>query len=147
MGNFVREMSTDGTRRWWLEVVGKGLKYRRIQVSDELLAELMRYRQAHGLEPLPTRNELTPLLLPFRRRAGHASGEGVDRKTVHNAIKAVFGKAADRTEAKGGESIEHAAHIREASAHWLRHTTASHMLDSKMDLRMVRDTQDKATRA
>jgi site-specific recombinase XerD len=139
MGNFVRELSTDGTRRCWLEVVGKGLKYRRIPVSEELFAELMRYRQAHGLGPLPARNELTPLLLPYRRRAGHASGEGVNRKTVHNAITAVFEKAADWTEARGGEFVEHAAHLREASAHWLRHTAASHMLDSKIDLRTVRD--------
>jgi site-specific recombinase XerD len=139
MGNFVRELGTDGTRRHWLEVVGKGLKYRRIPVSDELLAELTRYRQAHGLEPLPVRSEVTPLLLPFRRRAGHTSGEGVNRKTVHNAIKAVFGKAADWAEARGGESVGHAAHLREASAHWLRHTAASHMLDSRMDLRTVRD--------
>jgi hypothetical protein len=121
MGNFGRELGTDGTQRWWLEVIGKGLKYRRIPVSNELLGELMRYRQAHGLEPLPTRNEVTPLLLPFRRRAGNAAGEGVNRKSVHNAIKAVFEKAADWTEARGGEYVEHAAHIREASAHWLRH--------------------------
>lgn len=139
MGNFVREMDSGGTQRWWLEVVGKGLKYRRIPVSAELLAELMRYRQVHGLAPLPARNESTPLLLPFRRRIGSASGEGVNRKTVHNAIKGVFERAADWTEDKGQEFVEHAAHIREASAHWLRHTAASHMLDSKMDLRTVRD--------
>ncbi|KAH0433677.1 tyrosine-type recombinase/integrase [Paraburkholderia fungorum] len=139
MGNFVREMGADGKQRWWLEVVGKGLKYRRIPVSEELLAELIRYRQAHGLQPLPARNELTPLLVPFRRRAGNVSGEGVNRKTVHNAIKEVFRQAADWTEARGGEHVEHAAHIREASAHWLRHTAASHMLDNKMDLRTVRD--------
>jgi site-specific recombinase XerD len=139
MGNFTRDLAADGTRRWWLEVVGKGLKYRRIPVSDELIAELMRYRQAHGYEPLPARGELTPLLLPFRRRKGNVAGEGVDRKTVHNAIKGIFGKAADWTQAKGGEYVEHAAHIREASAHWLRHTAASHMLDSNIDLRTVRD--------
>lgn len=139
MGNFVREMDKSGKQRWWLDVVGKGLKHRRVPVSEELLAELMRYRQVHGLERLPTRNELIPLLLPFRRRASNASGEGVNRKTVHNAIKDVFECAADWTEAEGGENVEHAAHIREASAHWLRHTAASHMLDSKMDLRTVRD--------
>lgn len=139
MGNFVREMSAGGTTRWWLEVVGKGLKYRRIPVSDELLAELMSYRQTHGLVPLPARGESTPLLLPYRRREGNVSGEGVDRKTVHNAIKAVFRNAADWTEAKGGQYREQAAHIRDASAHWLRHTAASHMLDSKIDLRTVRD--------
>ncbi|GJG96845.1 site-specific integrase [Cupriavidus pauculus] len=139
MGNFVREIDAGGTQRWWLEVVGKGQKYRRIPVSEELLLELMRYRQVHGLAPLPARNDLTPLLLPFRRRAGNASGEGVNRKTVHNAIKDVFERAADWTEDKGEGYVEHAAHIREASAHWLRHTAASHMLDSKMDLRTVRD--------
>ncbi|VVE37318.1 tyrosine-type recombinase/integrase [Pandoraea terrigena] len=141
MGNFVRQLGADGTTRWWLEVVGKGQKYRRIPVSDELLAELMRYRQAHGLDPLPAPNDTAPppLLLPFRRRSGNAPGEGVNRKTVHNAIKEVFKHTADWTEAKGGEYAEHAAHIRDASAHWLRHTAASHMLDSKIDLRAVRD--------
>ncbi|MFX1739916.1 tyrosine-type recombinase/integrase [Paraburkholderia sp. A1RI_3L] len=147
MGNFVREIGADGTRRWWLEVTGKGLKYRRIPVSDELLEELIRYRQAHGLAPLPARHEATPLLLPFRRRAGAAAGDGVNRKTVHNAIKAVFEQAADWVEAQGsalgdaasGDYAEHAAHLRAASAHWLRHTAASHMLDNNIDLRAVRD--------
>lgn len=139
MGDFRREMTNSGKQVWWLVVVGKGEKERYIPVSEELLAELMRYRQVHGLAPLPARNELTPLLLPFRRRAGNASGEGVNRKTVHNAIKDVFERAADWTEDKGEEFVEHAAHIREASAHWLRHTAASHMLDSELDLRTVRD--------
>ncbi|ODV41261.1 hypothetical protein AWV79_26995 [Cupriavidus sp. UYMMa02A] len=58
---------------------------------------------------------------------------------MHNAIKDVFNRAADWTEAKGGEYVWHASPIREASADWLRHTAASHMLDSKMDLRTVRD--------
>lgn len=139
MGNFRREIDKSGKQRWWLDVVGKGEKERHLPVSEELLAELMRYRQAHDLAPLPARNDLTPLLMPFRRRAGSASGEGVNRKTVHNAIKEVFKHAAEWTEAKGGEYVEHANHIRKASAHWLRHTAASHMLDSKMDLRTVRD--------
>lgn len=139
MGNFLQEKGTDGTSRWWLEVVGKGLKYRRIPVSEELLVELMRYRQAHGLEPLPARNELLPVLLPFRRRARNVAGEGVNPATVHHAIKKIFEQAAEWTEALGGEYVEHAAHIREASAHWLRHTAASNMLDNKLDLRTVRD--------
>ena len=143
MGNFVREIGADGTPRWWLEVIGKGLKYRRIPVSAELLAELTRYRQSEGLAQLPARGEVTPLLLPFRRRAGSTAGDGVNRKTVHNAIKAVFERAADwvvaKNEAAGGESVEHATHLCAASAHWLRHTAASHMLDSQMDLRTVRD--------
>jgi site-specific recombinase XerD len=143
MGHFVRELGADGTPRWWLEVIGKGLKYRRIPVSAELLAELMRYRQSEGLTPLPARGEVTPLLLPYRRRAGSAAGDGVNRKTVHNAIKTVFANTADWIEAKGGavdgDSVEHAAHLRAASAHWLRHTAASAMLDSQIDLRTVRD--------
>ncbi|WP_338065163.1 tyrosine-type recombinase/integrase [Trinickia diaoshuihuensis] len=41
-----------------------------------------------------------------------------------------------------GESVEHAACLRAASAHWMRHTAPPHMLDSQTDqtdLRTVRD--------
>ncbi|CAN7795107.1 site-specific integrase [Caballeronia sp. LjRoot34] len=39
-----------------------------------------------------------------------------------------------------GEAHERAAdRLRQASAHWLRHTTGSRMMDGQVDLRYVRD--------
>ncbi|ODV42165.1 hypothetical protein AWV79_29565 [Cupriavidus sp. UYMMa02A] len=139
MGQFLGETGADGTQRWWLEVVGKGQKYRRVPVSAELLAELMRYRQVHGLAPLPARAEMTPLLLPLRQHAAGVSDVGVNRKTVHNAIAQVLERAADWTEAKGPKYVGHADLIRQATAHWLRQTAAAHMLDSNIDPRTIRD--------
>ena len=53
-----------GIERWWLEVTGKGSQIRLVPATDELIAELARYRRAHGLPPTPLPGETRPLVLP-----------------------------------------------------------------------------------
>jgi integrase len=49
MGAFFCRRDGQGIERWWLEVTGKGNKTWLVPATDELIAELARYRRAHDL--------------------------------------------------------------------------------------------------
>jgi len=137
MGAFFCRRDAQGTERWWLEVTGKGNKARLVPATDELIAELARYRRAHGLPPTPQFGETRPLVLPVIGRAG--SEKALSRGALHLVLKEVFGMAAERLRERGPEWEPQAAVLASASAHWLRHTAGSHMTDQHVDLRFVRD--------
>jgi integrase len=64
MGSFSVDRDINGKERWWLEVTGKGGTQRMVPATDELVAELIRYRSANGPRPaLSRRGDNTPLLL------------------------------------------------------------------------------------
>ncbi|MGF7000812.1 tyrosine-type recombinase/integrase [Paraburkholderia sp. GAS32] len=134
MGDFSRRLGADGREQWWLDILGKGDRERIVPASPELIAELARYRKANGLPPLPARTDDTPLVIPFRGKSRCMS-----RSAVHDAIKSVFGHAADWLRARGPEFTDRADELDRASAHWLRHTSGSHQADGGVDLRTVRD--------
>ena len=123
-----------GVERWWIEVRGKGSKTRLVPASDELIAELARYRRAHGLPPSPQPGETRPLLLPL---IGH--DKPLSRGAIHLIVKQVFRLAAGQLRARGPEWHARADVLDAASAHWIRHTAGSHMTDQQVDLRFVRD--------
>ena len=125
--------SADGKERWWLEVTGKGEKTRLVPATEELMHELMRYRESAGLSPLPTSADSNPLLLPLIGPA-----KPMARSAVHEIVKEVVRATAKRLRACGPAFEEAAAHIEHASTHWLRHTAGSHLSDAA-DLKVVRD--------
>ncbi|WP_042885494.1 tyrosine-type recombinase/integrase [Cupriavidus necator] len=143
MGAFFCRRDAQGIERWWLEVTGKGNKTRLVPATDELIAELARYRRANALPPAPQPGETLPLVLPVIGRAPRAGrGErnpGLSRGALHLILKEVFGLAAARLRARGPDWEAQAALLASASAHWLRHTAGSHMTDQQVDLRYVRD--------
>jgi integrase len=134
MGDFSRRLGPDGQDQWWLEILGKGERERIVPASPELIAELVRYRKAGGLPPLPGRSEDTPLVVPFRGQCRCLS-----RSAIHDAIKSVFNGAAAWLRSRGPEFADRADELERASAHWLRHTAGSHQADGGVDLRTVRD--------
>jgi len=72
---------------------------------------------------------------------GHGSGSNVhalQRRTIHAIVKAVFRESAARLRQRGPEFEAAAAHLEQASTHWMRHTVGSH-LSEKTDLKVVRD--------
>ncbi|RDJ97667.1 tyrosine-type recombinase/integrase [Cupriavidus lacunae] len=137
MGAFFCRRDAQGIERWWLEVTGKGNKTRLVPATDELIAELARYRRAHELPPTPQFGETRPLVLPVIGKAG--SEKPLSRGALHLILKEVFGMAATRLRGRGPEWEPQAAVLASASAHWLRHTAGSHMTDQQVDLRFVRD--------
>lgn len=134
MGGFFCRRDRDGEERWWLEILGKGDKLRIIPATNELMVELARYRREMGLTPFPLQGESTPLLLPIGGK--HRS---MSRGAVHELVKSVFEKTAERLKHRGSEMEAKAERVMQASAHWLRHTAGSHMANKTVDLRHVRD--------
>lgn len=134
MGQFFCRRDAHGRDRWWLDVTGKGGRQRLVPATDEMMAELSRYRRAHRLPALPVDGEATPLVLPV----GHAQ-RPLTRAALDLIVKTVFRQAADRLRAQGDAGAEQARVLEQASAHWLRHSAGSHMADGRLDLRLVRD--------
>lgn len=134
MGNFFCRRDKDGEERWWLEILGKGDKLRIVPATTELMVELARYRREKGLPPFPLPGENVPLLLPIGGRQ-----EPITRGATHAIVKKVFENTAIRLRQRGDEYQSVADRVEQASAHWLRHTAGSHMANSDVDLRHVRD--------
>lgn len=125
MGGFFCRRDKDGEERWWLEVTGKGEKTRIIPATHELMIELARYRREKGLAPFPIPGEFTPLLLPIGQQT-----RPLTRVAVHAIVKKVFKDAANRIRARGADMESKAQRVEQASAHWLRHTAGSHMVNN-----------------
>jgi len=68
-----------------------------VPATDELIAELARYRRAHGLPPTPQPGETRSLLLPVIGRDSHE--KSLSRGALHLILKEVFGMAAARLRA------------------------------------------------
>ena len=134
MGSFFCRRDKDGEERWWLEALGKRDKERLIPATNEMMVELGRYRRELGMAPYPSPNEETPLILPNEKRR-----DAVTRAAVHNMVKVILEKTGTCLRSRGLEFEARTAMIEQASAHWLRHTAGSHMADSAVDLRTVRD--------
>lgn len=134
MAGFFCRRDKDGEERWWLEILGKGDKLRIVPATTELMVELARYRREKGLPPLPLPGEEMPLLLPLGVRQ-----EPMSRGAVHAIVKKVFENTATRLRLHGEQYQAMADRVEQASAHWLRHTAGSHMANSDVDLRHVRD--------
>ena len=134
MGGFFRRRDRDGQDRWWLAIIGKGDKERLIPATTELMAELARDRRHYNLAALPYGGETTPLLLPIG-----GTHRPLTRGGLHLIIKQVFDNAIDHLQSTGEAHKRATERLRQASAHWLRHTAGSHMMDGQVDLRYVRD--------
>lgn len=121
----------DGEPRWFLEVVGKGDKPRQLPLPASLLTTLQAYRRALGLPATPQAQEPWPLVLKQRRLAnGGLDPDPMSRQAMHKLIKASLGGAAAWLQAQG--RVLEAAHLAQASMHWLRHTAASRMGDADL---------------
>ncbi|MFB9127605.1 tyrosine-type recombinase/integrase [Paraburkholderia dipogonis] len=140
MGRFFRRADDSGKDRWWLEVTGKGGKERLVPATAEMMTELGTYRRTRGLPALPSRGEDTPLVLPVGQ-----SLKPLTRAALHRIVKDVFSAAAEALRARGDADAQRADHLEQASAHWLRHSAASHMANQQVDLRLVRDNLGHAS--
>ncbi len=120
MGSFRR----DGDR-WWLYVLGKGDKKRKVPAPDLLMQELVEYRRwlrtLPGMALLPDEpggdNDVPNI--PLLSRIDNAR-EGVDVRRVWEIVKGAVQRTAERLEAAGQK--DRAAVLAMVSTHWLRHT-------------------------
>jgi integrase/recombinase XerD len=109
-------------------------KERLLPATTELMADLTCYRRHYGLTALPYGGETTPLLLPIG-----GTSRTLTRGAVHLIIEQVFDNAIEHLQSTGEAHDRATERLHQASAHWLRHTAGSHMMDGQIDLRYVRD--------
>lgn len=116
---------------WFLRVVGKGQKQRDIPVPDELLDVLAEFRLAVGLtSPQPEFNEATPLI-PMKNLVRPISNRRIDQ-----ILRWAFECGACRF---GDKHPHKASKLRRASAHWLRHSYVTSLLDTGAPLKVAQE--------
>lgn len=125
MGDFIKENSA-----WLLRVVGKGAKVRLITCNSVMIDELRRYRTGLGLTPLPTPSEQRPLIQHLRRHQPHS----VTPRAIGLVIEEI------RCAATAACDDPHVCdRINRMSAHWMRHTNATHRLQAGASLVTTQD--------
>lgn len=125
MSHFVRRDLT-----WHLKVIGKGSKARTATVNSVLLYELIRFRKICGLPPYPLPAESFPLV----PRLSLKGGLGVTTRAIQALITSVSRRAAEQC-----PDLQIAQQVGNMSAHWLRHTNATHRLMAGASLETTQD--------
>jgi site-specific recombinase XerD len=138
VGAAMGSIYTEGNGRWWLDVVGKGGKPRRLPVPQDMLDAFRAYRQAFDLLPQASRADRSPLVLSSRSR----DLARITDEAAAEAIKAVFADAARVADGLG--DADTAATLRQASAHWLRHSMLTNHANNGVQLKTLQDTAGHA---
>lgn len=107
----------DMNNRWWFEAYGKGNKRRDVAVPDAMIHALKRYRTSIGSSPLPSVNDFSPLI-PKIKGVG-----GLRARQIRALVSASFDQALLAMIQSGLK--EEADALRQATVHWLRHTSIS----------------------
>jgi site-specific recombinase XerD len=126
MGNFIQR-----DHCWFLSVIGKGKKHRDIPVPDALFGALKNFRKELGLpSPEPTFQEDTPLI------PNASLQQALQRRRIDQIVKWAFDLGAAAIE---NQSPHKASKLRQASAHWLRHSYVTYLLDSGAPLKVAQE--------
>ena len=120
----------EGSRQVWKwRVVRKGGKKMDLPLRDDAMDALMRYRRSLGYPPLPSQYRDEGFLVqPLTGK----SAAPLNRSTISRDLKAFFRRASKRLPTTVDQK-----HMEQATAHWLRHTAATRLLDSGASLRIV----------
>ncbi len=125
MGHFIEREAC-----WFLQVVGKGKKRREIPIPDELKQALMDFRKSIGLTPTPLYKEETPLI-PMHNLKDNITPRRIDQilREAFNLGALVFDHNAPQKASK----------LRKASAHWLRHSYVTYLLETGAPLKVAQE--------
>lgn len=126
MGNFLQR-----EKNWFLRVLGKGKKLREIPIPDELLNALCEFRVEIGLpSPFPKFREKTPLI-PMQNLI-----QAISARRIDQILRWAFNLGANTFEP---HDPRRASKLRAASAHWLRHSYVTCLLDSGAPLKVAQE--------
>jgi site-specific recombinase XerD len=150
-------------RTYWIlkvdEEHAKGSTGRDVPMTRAVFEELMAYRSAFGLAPVPEAGEEYGLLLSTKtrpvaigsrlvsdaksRRYFRAWDSLTSRKTLYAIVKGRLDEVALSLE-RDGRGAE-AAQLRDVSPHWLRHTFAKALIVRGRDIRVVAESLGHAS--
>lgn len=121
---------------WFWDVNGKGDKNANVAMPKDMVDALMRWRKYLGLSALPKYNEDIPAI-PFVNKFNKPlfDKEGIKPRRINQILKAFFEKAAVELSIGGQE--DKAEKIKNASAHWLRHTSITQKVNAGIDRHTV----------
>jgi len=126
MGHFIQR-----EENWFLRVTGKGKKLREIPIPDELLDALAHFRLAVKLPShQPKFREKTPLI-PMQNLK-----QSISPRRIDQILKWAFELGARQFEI---HEPRKASKLRLASAHWLRHSYVTYLLDSGASLKVAQE--------
>lgn len=131
VGARLGDIETDSLGDHWIKVVGKGAKAGKVVLPPLARVALDRYLVQRGLPVTPSRWQPgTPII-------GSLDDEtGITATRLWTIVKRFFAGAADVIEEGSPPTAEK---LRRATPHWMRHTHATHALDSGAELTAVRD--------
>lgn len=115
--------------RWWWQVMGKGQKIQLIPVNDDMLNALIRYRQFYGLSALPRPDKTDALFMSLN------GTKNINANMIYRLVKKVFFDCANSIEK---ERPDFANKLKQASTHWVRHTSITHQTDVGIELRYIK---------
>lgn len=154
MSDFSREELSNGTLQFWVDVNGKGQKNRRIPVPFDLIKVVSVYRENINNFPVVARRgkskslngDFAPIKTTFSRDDHSAlvlSASG--SKSLTASRLAMIVKETMRDVKEYYESLKNPDpaidpdQLEKASAHWLRHTSATHQDLKGVSLRYIKD--------
>ena len=123
------EPTQDG---WCVRVIGKGKKEAKIIATKKLMDELGIYRASFKLSPLPHHDEKRPAIM-----AVTGVDKGVTSQAIYLTTKVIFELAAQKIESSSNPDMHAAQRLRQATAHWMRHTGITHAMESGVNARYV----------
>jgi site-specific recombinase XerD len=129
---------------WTLTIKGKHSKSRIVPLPTPVMDALHRYLRERGLPEAPTQWEpATPVIAGLTTRRCHRP-TGLTADALADAFKGLFQSAAGHLASADPDS---ARCINQASTHWMRHTSCTHMLAKGVPLHMVQETMGHASPA
>jgi site-specific recombinase XerD len=133
--SFEREDASD--RQWTMQVKGKGDVARELHMPLFVMNELRHYFRQRGHTSLEDAPGHAPLIAGLEMKDSELTADvPLSAARLYDVIKGFFAEVADALPASKHESAER---IRRASTHWLRHTFATHFLQSGGELAILRD--------
>ena len=123
--------------QWTLEVKGKGDVVRELHLPLFVMNELRHYFRQRGHASLEEAPIEAPLIAGLDANDDAPTMDApLSAARLYDVIKGFFAEVADALPASKHEAAER---IRRASTHWLRHTFATHFLQSGGELAILRD--------
>ncbi|MFM2344065.1 MAG: hypothetical protein RLZZ210_675 [Pseudomonadota bacterium] len=142
LDNFKQEKNGNSNEAsWWLYIVGKGNKMRKIPVNPELIEIMNLYKSLYLNIGIDENIENLSLVSKVKNKNNKRDITTITRASLHNWIKCIF-EIAKEFILKNDEYEEFRKNLHildKASAHWIRHTTWTHMANKNIDLRFIRD--------
>jgi len=139
MGDFVSRHQS-----WWWTVLSKGQRIDEVPVPGAFVEQLMTYRQALGLAPLPLAGEQIPLLTHLRvmeqamrsvdSQAVLKSAPHLTERQLNRILKELLLRASQLLASRDPHKAQR---LQRASMHWGRHTSITLQAEAGLESRYI----------